>query len=174
MGREVRRVPGTWEHPKDGSGGYIPLLGRTFSEDLLHWEEGARQWERGLVRYLPHEGWKQKPVDVKSRTYEEWAGPRPEAKDYMPEWPESERTHFQMYEVTTEGTPISPVLDRPEALARWLTDNGASAFGPLTATYEQWLGMIRQGWAPSAMAEEGKGLRSGVDVVSEMRETDRP
>ena len=43
--------------------------------------------------------------------------------------PIEERTHYQMYETCTEGTPISPVMETPENLARWLADNGASAFG---------------------------------------------
>jgi len=47
-----------------------------------------------------------------------------------------------MYETCTEGTPISPVMDSLETLARWLADNGASAFGEMTATYEQWLKII--------------------------------
>lgn len=38
----------------------------------------------------------------------------------MPQWPKHERTHVQMYEACTEGTPVSPVLESPEALRRWL------------------------------------------------------
>lgn len=49
-------------------------------------------------------------------SYEEYAGPRPDASDYMPDWPEAERTHYQMYENTSEGTPISPVMATPEDL----------------------------------------------------------
>lgn len=83
-------------------------------------------------------------------------------------WPEAERTHYMMYEDTTdEGTPISPAMESPEALAQWLTDNKASAFGHSTATYEQWLPICRGGWAPSMVYDNRNGLRSGVEAMSE-------
>ena len=53
------------------------------------------------------------------------AGDPPEA--FTPDWPDSERTHWQMYEQTSEGTPISPVMESPEALARWLVDNNLAS-----------------------------------------------
>lgn len=87
---------------------------------------------------------------------------RPDRDDYMPDFPEGTATGWCMYETTSEGTPISPVFDTPEALARWLADTGASAFGGRTATYEQWLSTIRQGWAPSAVTIGG-ALLSGVE-----------
>ena len=84
----------------------------------------------------------------------------------MPDWPESERTHLQMYESTSEGTPISPVMETPEQLARWLADTGASAFAGMTATYEQWLAVARGGFAPSAYVT-ASGLQSGVALAKE-------
>ena len=96
--------------------------------------------------------------------YEDWDGSRPEEHDYMPDWPEVERTHYQMYETTTEGTPISPVMENPEVLARWLADNNASAFANMGATYDQWLAMITGGgYAPSAVIIPGEGIVSGVE-----------
>lgn len=72
---------------------------------------------------------------------------------------------WQMWETTTAGSPMSPVFATPEELARWLADNKASAFGRSTATYEQWLGMIWSGHAPSMVAD-GQGIRSGVEFVA--------
>jgi len=34
MGREIRRVPPGWQHPKDEQGIYIPLLDMTYEEAL--------------------------------------------------------------------------------------------------------------------------------------------
>lgn len=65
-----------------------------------------------------------------------------------------------------QGSPISPVKESPEALARWLAENKASSFGDMTATYEQWLSMIKEGWAPSAIVIPGKGMVSGVEAIS--------
>ena len=68
-----------------------------------------------------------------------------------------------MYEDTTEGTPISPAFETPEELARWLADTGASAFGSLTATYDEWLNMIKRGSSVSAAIIDGR-LVSGVSL----------
>ena len=73
-----------------------------------------------------------------------------------------------MYEDTSEGTPISPVMETPEKLARWLVDNNASAFAGQTATYEHWLAVCKGGWAPSMIAVGGK-LMNGVDGVAELK-----
>jgi hypothetical protein len=61
----------------------------------------------------------------------------------MPKWTADGATYFQMYETTTEGTSISPVMDSPESLARWLADNKASAFADQTASYDAWLKVCR-------------------------------
>ena len=89
---------------------------------------------------------------------------RPDPLDYMPDFSDRDPASLGwcMYETCSEGTPISPVLGSPEELARWLADNGASAFGYSTATYEQWLNVCRGGWAPSMVAMPGVGLVSGV------------
>lgn len=72
---------------------------------------------------------------------------------------------WQMWETTSEGSPVSPVFATPEELAHWLADNGASSFGSSTSTYEQWLAMIQVGWAMSAAIVGGK-LMSGVDMAA--------
>jgi len=162
MGREVRRVPKNWEHPKDENGNYIPLLGYSFPEKLREWEERNQKWSEGFKWSYSEEAWEVIPKKFKHLTYEEYSGSKPKEEDYMPDWSERERTHWQMYEDTSEGTPISPVMKTPEELARWLADNNASAFADMTATYEQWLATIRRGSAISAIGFSGAGLMSGV------------
>ena len=135
MGREVRRVPANWEHPKDEKGHYIPHH-EHFPYDQEEIEEGLRDgW---LSNEPPNYGCK-----------------------VMPQWSDAERTHFQMYEIITEGTPISPVMESPEALSRWLADN-ETTFGK-GATYEQWLSTIDRGWAVTMVMVPGKGLIRGVE-----------
>jgi hypothetical protein len=168
MGREVRRVPANWQHPQDGRG-YIPLLGGSFAKELAEWDEGSARWDAGFIRDyskgLDVVAWKPRDADTVSDTYAEYSGDRPDADEYMPDWPESERTHLQMYEDTTEGTPISPVMATPEELARWLADNNANAFAGQTASYESWLATIKRGWAPSAVSVDGGPLVSGVSAM---------
>lgn len=87
--------------------------------------------------------------------------------ELMPDFGES-ATHWQMYEDTTEGTPISPVFDNPEDLATWLFENKASAFGNSTATRERWLQMIHRGSAPSCVIDSS-GIRSGVEACGDFK-----
>ena len=142
MGRQVRMVIPGWQHPKDESGGYIPLLD--------HYEDDATEW----LEICEKDGM-QAAID--------WMGHSPDRKDYMPDWAGLEATHYMMYEDTTEGTPISPAFATPEELAHWLADNGASSFGSRTASYEQWLSTIKRGYAISAMIAPRRGLVSGVE-----------
>jgi len=72
---------------------------------------------------------------------------------------------YQMWETTSEGSPISPVFATPEELARWLVDNEASAFGSQTGSYEGWLRVCGGGFAPSAVMCGGM-LASGVDGIA--------
>lgn len=138
MGREVRRVPADWQHPKDAEGNYVPLHdGKSLAEETREWDEGAAKWAEGLRDDFDG-GWQPRESDD-GDTYEEWAGNRPEPGEYMPPWPEEQRTHLMMYEDVSEGTPISPAFKTPEELARWLADNKADAFAGHPATYEEWI-----------------------------------
>lgn len=170
MGREVRRVPADWQHPKRANGDYIPLHGRSFSKEAAEWNEGLAQWLKGF-RSDYEGGWRPKEEKYEGMIYDDWSGSRPDEDDYMPDWPDEQRTHLQMYEDTSEGTPISPVMATPEELASWLVDNNASAFGGMTASYEQWLATIKRGFACSAVMtvnSDGTGtMESGVAALAE-------
>ncbi|MEK9174135.1 MAG: hypothetical protein AAB845_02610 [Patescibacteria group bacterium] len=119
MSREVRRVPANWEHPKDTSGKFIPLYA-----SFPYTEEEVRE---GLE--------------------DNWLKDEPPyyGCDVMPQWTDAERTHYQMYECTSEGTPISPVIETPGLLAQWLVDNHATVFADIEATSEYWLNAIHTG-----------------------------
>lgn len=162
MGREVRMVPANWEHPRNGDT-FIPLLGGRYADEAATWDAEAAKWSEGFKSDY-RGGWRPRDADD-TGSYAEWAGERPDEANYMPDWPEAERTHLMMYESTSEGTPISPAFATPEELARWLTDNKASAFGSSTATYEQWLSAAKRGWSPSAVIENGV-MMSGVEALA--------
>lgn len=161
MGREVRRVPKNWNHSCG------PLLEGPFSERLKEWGKGKEMWNKGFIeswKNYPKIEWKEKPDNLESESYEEYTGKKPIPDDYMPEWPEEEKTHYQMYETCSEGTPISPVMETPEELARWLTDNNASALGGDTASYEAWLKVAKGNDVCSAVLCDGV-LKSGVEAL---------
>ena len=57
---------------------------------------------------------------------------------------EDQPKSIQMYETTTKGTPVSPVMNNSEKLAQWLVENKVSAYSGQTTSYEAWL-MLCQG-----------------------------
>lgn len=72
---------------------------------------------------------------------ERYEGQRAEAEAWEHvEPPEGEG--WQMWETTSEGSPMSPVFATPDELATWLADTGASMFGSTTATKDRWLSII--------------------------------
>jgi hypothetical protein len=147
MGREVRRVSKDWEHPKDEKGNYIPMHDE-FVYNKEEIEEGLR------------DGWlKDDPPFY--------------GCDVMPQWTEEEKTHYQMYENVTEGTPISPVFETPEELATWLVESGADSGAGRRATYEQWLRVCKGGFAPTFImttGPDGCKIESGVEYEFKKKE----
>lgn len=160
MGREVRMVPEDWVHPKDFNtfgnelrlkpqhegnfaGGYETLA--------AEWDEAWQKWQEGYYdAYESDEKWSRKPDEYADKTYTWYAGRRPSPDDWMPVWPPEMKTHYMMYQNTSEGTPISPAFATPEELAHWLADNNASTFADMTATYEQWLSIVKTRKNPAA------------------------
>ncbi len=168
MGREVRKVPADWKHPKhwvpNARGQMVERYkalypGYRYQSRVDEWDAECAKWGRGEFPEYADD-------DSKKMTYEQWAGQRPHRDDYMPTWTPDQATHLMMYEDTSEGTPISPALATPEELARWLVANNASSFGSSTASYEAWLSVARGGWAPSAIYTPETGLISGVEAAA--------
>ena len=91
----------------------------------------------------------------------------PQVVDWYNAWEETEPPEgdgYQIWETTSEGSPITPSLPSPEELARWCVDNAVSAFGGQGASYEGWLRVAEGGYAPSAVGGPA-GLVSGVDSL---------
>lgn len=138
MSREIRRVPANWQHPRMSNGRHQPM----FDEPHAH---AHAEWTKARDLYVQGKDESGKPLSDAAQgcTFEDWHGEEPDPDYYRPDWPESERTHFQMYQTTSEGTPISPVFATPEEVARWCADNGESAFGGMGADYDWWLSVAR-------------------------------
>ena len=164
MGREVRRVPADWVHPskeknihgfphQDSKVVYQPMYDDSYANAAKTWNAEVLAWE-SLSQSNAHDG-----------EFWEWNGDPPDEEYYRPDWPEETRTHYQMYETCSEGTPISPVMETPEELARWLTDNNASAFGRETASYEAWLRVAKGGYAGMETIYADGRIVSGVESM---------
>lgn len=163
MSREVRRVPANWQHPKNARGYYEPLLGGSYSEAVADWDKANAKWSEGFRECYSGKAQWVKRDETDGETYEDYAGERPTPDEYMPDWPDEERTHLMMYETTSEGTPISPAFATPEELAHWLADSGASAFGDMTASYDAWLATCRQGYTAGSAVMVGGEFISAVE-----------
>lgn len=55
---------------------------------------------------------------------------------------------FQMYEIQTAGTPISPIFATKEELVKWLVDSKITYIGPSEGTEEEWNEVINQSEQP--------------------------
>jgi hypothetical protein len=53
-------------------------------------------------------------------------------------------THFQLYETTSEGTPLGPVFSGLDALCEWAAEH-ETTFADFKTTAEGWRRMLERG-----------------------------
>jgi hypothetical protein len=115
----VRRVPPGWRHPQDDNGSYLPMVDVDYESAGQQWVDELMAWERGTHPARKKAEW------AECRFFWEYAGPPPERHMYRPKF-DAEPTCYQLYEVTTLGTPISPAFATQEELRRYLLGLGHS------------------------------------------------
>jgi hypothetical protein len=178
MGREIRRVPADWDHPTDG-GDFVPLFDEDYESACRAWWDAAVKWHRGEVSE-EHAKWSEKYP-----WYWDWNGSPPEldANVYRPAWTEAERTHFQIYENVSEGTPVSPVFASLDEMVAWMilpidrssAYNGGADWQCMQGrTLEQAKAFAGDGWAPSLVASGGKvmdGVTAGPELAKRQAAT---
>jgi len=116
MGREIRKVPKGWEHPKNEDGQYQSMFEENYELAIEEFYKNHQLWLKGEHPDQKENG------DYGCKYYAEYAGtPTPDAWNiyYKPE----DATHFQMYETVSEGTPVSPVFETLEDLENWLVNS---------------------------------------------------
>lgn len=152
MGREIRRVPADWEHPKDDMHlDYRPLFDRSYATEAREWMDKAIAWDNGTdpncARYK-----------AKHPFYWTWAGNPPNPKSYRPEWT-SEPTHYQMYENVTEGTPVTPHFATPGERVDYLVKSG-TFWDPVGWDRSIAERFVKAGYAPSmVMTVDSSGVK---------------
>lgn len=73
---------------------------------------------------------------------------------------------WQLWETVSEGSPISPVFDSAEDLARWMSSPAYTrATSPLT--FDTALQFVNDGWAPSFVASPATGVISGEQWIGD-------
>ena len=140
MGREIRRVPEGWEHPRDERGNYKPLYDQAYEDACKEWKEGYAQWERG-----------EHPYQSDSEFWDGWTSPPNE--DYYRSTPSGtqfngEPTHYQIYQTVSEGSPVSPKFVSLEQLVDWLVEQGTARSSAEA--------FAKGGWAPSMVVERSE------------------
>jgi hypothetical protein len=163
MSRELRRVPVSWAlDPR------FPLsLHDGYTAKLAAWELHNSKWNEGLeLSYssyaLPVDQWvwvAREGEALQCAQFADWDGPRPKSADFMPDWPDSERTHYVLYETVTEGSPVSPVFATAEELAAWLVTPDGRRESRTNSTYEAWMKVFMgNGHVPSMVFQNGVAL----------------
>jgi hypothetical protein len=140
MGRELRRVSENWKHPKDDNNNWHPMFNKYYGDALNDWMIQHKQWEDGIHPDLIRDP----KLKLKYPFYSQWGGNAPDVEYYQTEkYTEEELTHIQLYETTSEGTPISPVFksDELDKLCEFAAEN-CTTFADFKATKEEWLKML--------------------------------
>jgi hypothetical protein len=123
MGREIRRVIPSWEHPKKErydvrQGRYVqgfqPLFDEPFAPKMREWFAAWEKWERG-----------EKPEGAEeTEHFWDWDGGPPDPTYYRPDWKAEEMTWWQVYETVSEGTPVTPAFATAYELIDYLATYG--------------------------------------------------
>lgn len=170
MGREIRRVPPNWEHPrytKENSrresdiGEYMPMMDKTYAEAVRVWKEGYAEWEAGT-----HASKKFYTEDNADTQYWEYDTP-PDRDYYRPQFT-AEPTWFQVYQTVSEGTPVTPPFATREELVDYLVANGDfwdQHRGRGGYTRAQAEAFVRDEFVPSMIVSGGK-VYEGIEAAS--------
>lgn len=170
MGREIRRVPPNWEHPKKEVPDHLrramveryqPMFDDPFAPAMREWIAEWEKWERGeRPDYCDAESAKLQ--------YWEWNGGPPDPEYYRPDWKEEDMTWFQVYETVSEGTPVSPPFATEDELIDYLAAHGdfwdqlrvkeGRQAGPAAWGREAAERFVKKRWAPSVLMIGGQFL----------------
>lgn len=180
MGREIRKVPASWQHPlrdcphSPWTGGcdnakrnngkcYQPMFQTDYETAMAEWIENHQLWLSG-----------KHPDQISGRGdcqyFAQWDGNAPDVEYYRPRWKE-EPTWFQLYETVSEGTPVSPAFATEGELIDYLVVNGDSwgdGAGYSKAAAER---LVRGGWAPSLIMTGGQ-IYNGAEGLAVMAASD--
>lgn len=160
MGREIRKVPIDWEHPRyteddaphsSRVGHYKALYDNDYETASQEWIANLLLWEKGQ-----HED-QQGAGKARPRFYWDWSGEPPNEDHYRSRhWTPEEATALQVYETVSEGTPVTPVFASKKDLIDYLVTNGTywdHGEGWPRQAAEQF---VKNEYAPSMMVTNGK------------------
>lgn len=159
MGREIRRVPPHWEHPRDENGEYKPMHDKAY-------DDAAQEWLNGLA------AWNQKSDEEKNgwKYFWEYEGNPPDENYYRPKFTEAP-TWYQVYQTVSEGTPVTPAFATREELIDYLVEHGDfwdQKRGRGGYTREAATAFVDLGWTPSFVVNH-RVLISGIEAAGQIK-----
>jgi hypothetical protein len=130
MGREIRRVPPDWEHPKRERCEHHPKCDPVCDQPLYDedYDEAAQEWMREFAEWEADKDGVRTEASTSTyftRYFWDWHGSPPD-KDYYRsrKWTTAEATNYQIYETVSEGTPVTPHFATKEELIDYLVEHG--------------------------------------------------
>lgn len=161
MGREIRRVPLGWEHPKESKPdwrtgrmveGYHPMFDQPFEEAMAEWLDELKKWlatefQATLARHPDLEYDRTHPY----RAFIQWHGSAPDPEYYRDAWPDGAVLGFAVYETVSEGTPVTPTFATREELVEHLVKHGTDWDHGEGWARKAAEGFVKAEWAPSLM-----------------------
>lgn len=190
MGREIRRVPPNWDHPKRSVPNYVlgvmeeryqPLRDQDAESAFQEWMDEYQKWllsehDRVIAEYGADDYPKSEPY----RSFVKWHGSAPNPEYYRPQWSPDSLTWWQVWETVSEGTPVTPPFETQAELVEYLVANGdfwdqaRRKEGRTTMNCDPWTRKQAEsfvygaGWAPSLVVTQG-AVMSGVEAMAELQ-----
>jgi len=151
MGREIRKVPPNWDHPKDDKGRYKSMYAENYDDVCAEWLQECNKWASD--------------DNIKDRNkygeyYWDYAGSPPDREYYSNDI--TECTWFQMYETVSEGTPVTPPFETEKELINYLTTLG-TFWDSTPWKMENAERFVSAGYAPSMIVTDGV-IKSGSNI----------
>jgi hypothetical protein len=165
MGREIRRVPPNWEHPRyteddardrRAIGQYKSLYDEDYETAAQEWLANFDLWRAGKHESQSGE------YASESKYYWEYDTP-PNEESYRPKFTE-EPTWYQVYETVSEGSPTTPPFATQDELIDYLVNVGEMAGTQYQRKHSREAAtkfVKGSGYAPSMVVERGP---SGVTI----------
>ena len=159
MGREIRRVPSNWEHPKYGDATYYPT-DKSNKKDQYHplydedyfvraeqWIKESAEWQEGIHKSQIQGYGKD------TKYFWDYEGPPPDLEYYRclehKTLFDGPADSYQIYETVSEGTPVSPKFTSLEDMISWLINEGY--------TKESATAFTESGYVPSMIVINNPG-----------------
>ena len=136
MGRELKRVPLDFNYPlkQVWYGYFMNYISTCHSNDSKDYCEQCKKMAE--IKGIPMKSYGCPDFDNYLKEVQE-------KLKMLCEVPEGEG--YQLWETTSEGSPVSPVFETLDALCEWCEDN-ATTYGSSKASKEQWKQMLTDGF----------------------------